>query len=165
MYHMRSNPPCFPDSSRGSIILISSTSGYFGSSGVASYISSKHDVTGVLRASQGAANQLDIRVNGIAPFYTPTHMTSGYSALWSKSSVPGNTVDDLAQAITQTAMDSSRSGKCFLVALGKMIELEIFYNAMVPEWVGSDVAELMNSAGRFMKDIGGYKLPQERPKL
>jgi len=116
MYHMRSNPPCFPDSSRGSIILISSTSGYFGSSGVASYISSKHGVTGVLRASQGAANQLGIRVNGIAPFYTPTHMTSGYSALWSKSSVPGNTVDDLAQAIAQTAMDSSRRGKCFLVS-------------------------------------------------
>ncbi|KAF7544841.1 hypothetical protein G7046_g9701 [Stylonectria norvegica] len=50
VFHMKDNTP---DASgwRGSVVLVSSTSGYFGGTEVVSYISSKHGVIGLLRAS------------------------------------------------------------------------------------------------------------------
>ena len=70
MHSMSSNPKD-SDGARGSIILVASTSGYFGGTGVVSYIATKHGVVGAARASQRKANELDIRVNVIAPFFTP----------------------------------------------------------------------------------------------
>lgn len=69
-----------------------------------------------MRAAQGISKSLGIRVNGIAPFYTPTHITSGYSEQWSRSQLPANTLDNVAQAIAQAATDSTKAGKCFLVS-------------------------------------------------
>ncbi|KAJ3455253.1 hypothetical protein MRS44_013853 [Fusarium solani] len=48
--------------SRGSIVFVISTSGYFGSTGNAAYISSKHGVVGLMRASLRRAASLGITI-------------------------------------------------------------------------------------------------------
>ena len=56
--HSMSKNDVGTDGARGSIILIASTSGYFGGTGVVSYISSKHGVVGVMRSSQRRGERL-----------------------------------------------------------------------------------------------------------
>lgn len=113
---MKSNP-VDADGARGSIILIASTSGYFGGTGVVSYISSKHGVVGLCRSSQRVANQYKIRVNVVAPFFTPTYITGGYSDAWKERGLPANTVEDVATAIVQTSIDSQYKGHSVMVRL------------------------------------------------
>ena len=98
-------------------MLVSSTSGYFGGTEVVSYISSKHGVIGLLRSSHGPAGRLGIRVNAVAPFITPTHITAGYSDTWKAEGLPINTPDNVARGITHMALDTSLQGKCGLVSL------------------------------------------------
>jgi NAD(P)-dependent dehydrogenase (short-subunit alcohol dehydrogenase family) len=113
---MKSNPTD-ADNARGSIVLIASTSGYFGGTGVVSYIASKHGVVGLARASQKKANKLGVRVNVVAPFFTPTHITAGYSEKWKESGLPANTVHDVANAVVSTSMDPKQKGHSMLVSL------------------------------------------------
>lgn len=113
---MKSNPPGV-DGARGSIILIASTSGYFGGTGVVSYIASKHGVVGLCRASQQVAKKLEIRVNVVAPFFTPTYITGSYSDKWKERGLPANTVEDVATAIVQTSIESERKGHSIMVRL------------------------------------------------
>lgn len=115
MHLMSSNTPD-SDGAKGSVILVASTSGYFGGTGVVSYISSKHGVVGLARASQRKANELGVRVNVIAPFFTPTHITKGYSEEWAKRGLPANTVQDVAKAIVDTSMSPERKGHSLLVS-------------------------------------------------
>ena len=115
MHSMKSNPPD-SDGARGSIILIASTSGYFGGTGVVSYISSKHGVVGLCRSSQRVANQLQVRVNVIAPFFTPTYITGGYSEKWKERGLPANTVEDVAAAIVHTSIEPDRKGHSIMVS-------------------------------------------------
>jgi NAD(P)-dependent dehydrogenase (short-subunit alcohol dehydrogenase family) len=105
------------DGSKGSIVLIASTSGYFGGTGVVSYISSKHGVVGLARASQRRANEIGVRVNVVAPFFTPTYMTAGYSEEWRDRGLPANTVEDVANAIVQTSLDPQRKGHSMMVSI------------------------------------------------
>lgn len=115
MHSMRSNEPD-ADGSRGSVVLIASTSGYFGGTGVVSYISSKHGVVGLCRSSQRVANQLQIRVNVVAPFFTPTYITTGYSEKWKERGLPANTVEDVAAAIVETSTNPERKGHSIMVS-------------------------------------------------
>jgi NAD(P)-dependent dehydrogenase (short-subunit alcohol dehydrogenase family) len=115
MHSMTMNP-LDSDGYKGSIVLIASTSGYFGGTGVVSYISSKHGVVGLARASQGRANELGVRVNVVAPFFTPTYITTGYSEEWKKRGLPANTLDDVAKAIVETSMDPQRKGHSVMVS-------------------------------------------------
>jgi NAD(P)-dependent dehydrogenase (short-subunit alcohol dehydrogenase family) len=103
------------DDSRGSVVLIASTSGYFGGTGVVSYISSKHGVVGLARASQRKATELNVRINVVAPFFTPTYITTGYSDEWKKRGLPANTVEDVAKAIVDTSMAPERRGHSLMV--------------------------------------------------
>jgi NAD(P)-dependent dehydrogenase (short-subunit alcohol dehydrogenase family) len=119
---MASNAPDL-DGARGSIVLIASTSGYFGGTGVVSYISSKHGVVGLARASQRKANELDVRVNVVAPFFTPTYITTGYSEEWKKRGLPANTVEDVAKAVVETSMDPARKGHSVMVSVKADVEL------------------------------------------
>jgi NAD(P)-dependent dehydrogenase (short-subunit alcohol dehydrogenase family) len=105
------------DGSKGSIVLIASTSGYFGGTGVVSYISSKHGVVGLARASQRKANELGIRVNVVAPFFTPTYITVGYSDEWKKRGLPANTVEDVAKTIVEMSIASERKGHSLMVRI------------------------------------------------
>lgn len=116
MFHMRSNP-LDQDGSRGSIVLVSSTSGFFGGTAVVSYIASKHGVVGLLRASQTAAKKYGVRVNGVAPFITPTFITEGYATLYEGRGLPLNKPEDVALAIVRTSTDVQNEGRCFLVLI------------------------------------------------
>src|SRR2546429_325798 len=116
MHSMKFNP-LDADDARGSIILIASTSGYFGGTGVVSYIASKHGVVGLCRASQRIANQHNVRVNVVAPFFTPTYITGGYSEEWKKRGLPANTVEDVADAIVAASANPDRKGHSVMVSL------------------------------------------------
>jgi len=104
-----------PDGSRGSIVLVISTSGYVGGTGVAAYISSKHGITGLLRASQLEARKHNVRVNAVAPFVTVTGMAGGFAQRWVDSGLPSNTTQQVAQVIATISEDPDRRGACYLV--------------------------------------------------
>jgi len=106
MHHMRA--------SGGTVVLVASTSGYFGGTGVAAYISSKHAVIGLLRSSQATAIKNNIRVNAVAPFFTPTHITSSYAEKWKEAGLEANTPDGVAAVIMQASLEK-KSGMCILV--------------------------------------------------
>ncbi|GLI73794.1 hypothetical protein PoHVEF18_002023 [Penicillium ochrochloron] len=98
-----------------SIVLVGSTSSYFGGTGVTAYVASKHGVLGLLRASQSTARDLGVRVNGIAPFLTPTHITAGFAQRWKDQGLEENTPERVAEAIALVALDETRKGDCVLV--------------------------------------------------
>ncbi|UPX12876.1 uncharacterized protein EKO05_0003411 [Ascochyta rabiei] len=162
MHAMSSNTPD-SDGSRGSVVLIASTSGYFGGTGVVSYISSKHGVVGLARAAQRKANELGVRVNVVAPFFTPTYITTGYSEQWKERGLPANTVEDVADAIVATSMDPLRKGHSVMVAGSVVREIETARIALTKEWLGEEIAEIMVQGGKFFDDMGGYTLPKARP--
>ncbi|KAL1600736.1 hypothetical protein SLS60_007124 [Paraconiothyrium brasiliense] len=161
MHSMKSNP-LDPDGARGSIILTASTSGYFGGTGVLSYIATKHGVVGAARASQRKAKELGVRVNVIAPFFTPTYITGRYSEEWKKRGLPANTVEDVANAVVSTSTDPARKGYHVMVAGAFIKEIETPRTAMMEEWLGEDIAEVMVKGGQFFDDIGGYPMPKPR---
>ena len=101
---------------QGSVVLIASTSGYFGGTGVAAYVASKHGTVGLLRAAQLEARKRNIRVNGIAPFVTPTAITAEYSQRWKDKGMEANTPDGVAEVIAHTAADTTLHGSCILVS-------------------------------------------------
>ena len=117
LFHMKDNHPCFPDGSRGSIVLVISTSGYFGATGVAGYITSKHAITGLLRGSQVAGEKYSIRINAVAPFMTPTAMVENFAHEWRTRGFPVNRPEAVAEIIAILAMDWAQSGACYLVSL------------------------------------------------
>lgn len=112
---MRNNKSRLQDGSKGSIVLISSTSGYFGSTGVAGYVSSKHGVTGLLRASQSHCDRYDVRLNGIAPFFTPSKMSGGFSKAWTDKGLEQNTPRGLSEVVLKVSTDPAQRGACYLV--------------------------------------------------
>jgi NAD(P)-dependent dehydrogenase (short-subunit alcohol dehydrogenase family) len=140
MYYMGSNPPKSIGDSRGSVVLVSSTSGYFGGTAVVSYISSKHGITGLLRASQKAAKEADIRVNAVAPFFTPTHITSSYANAWREAGLPENKTTDVAAAIAQTATSSNSRGRCCLVGPISPLFCAYFADKFDSRWLESSCA-------------------------
>ncbi|OAL38857.1 hypothetical protein AYO20_02063 [Fonsecaea nubica] len=145
----------------GSIILIASTSGYFGSTGVAAYIASKHGVVGLLRAAQVEAKKRgNIRVNGVAPAFTPTAITAEYSQRWKETGLESNTVQDVAGVIAQTAVDARLKGACVLVAGKYRREMEQTRAAFAKDWIGEDLAGVLSSGAKFFEAIGGYPLPK-----
>lgn len=117
LFHMKDNHPCFPDGSRGSIVLVISTSGYFGATGVAGYITSKHAITGLLRGSQVAGEKYSIRINAVAPFMTPTAMVENFAHEWRTREFPVNRPEAVAEIIAILAMDWAQRGACYLVSL------------------------------------------------
>ncbi|RAH39967.1 dehydrogenase with different specificitie [Aspergillus brunneoviolaceus CBS 621.78] len=155
MHHMRNKHHL----SR-SIVLLASTSGYFGGTGVAAYVASKHGSVGLLRASQTTAQQYGIRINAVAPFFTPTRITAGFSEQWLEAGLEANTPQRVADMIGQVAMDSSRKGSCVLVAGNYLREMESTRTRMLAPWLGEDVANFMTTAMQFFQEIGGYVLPK-----
>jgi NAD(P)-dependent dehydrogenase (short-subunit alcohol dehydrogenase family) len=119
MHFMRSNAVSEVDGSRGSIVLVTSTSGYFGTTGNAAYIAAKHGVVGLLRASQKLASHKHIRVNGISPSFTPTFLTAGFGDSVQKAGLETNTPEMVAAAIAYAALDTERRGTCCLVSIGQ----------------------------------------------
>ncbi|CAK7274527.1 hypothetical protein SEPCBS119000_006218 [Sporothrix epigloea] len=146
----------------GSILLVASTSGYFGGTGVAAYITSKHGVIGLLRSCQAAAKQNGVRLNAVAPFFTPTHITANFADAWAAAGLEGNTADDVARVVLQQALNPAMSGSCVLACGSMRRELEGPRAAFVEQWMGSDVTKLMGEAGKLFAKLGGYPLPKAR---
>ncbi|KAH8892588.1 dehydrogenase with different specificitie, partial [Thozetella sp. PMI_491] len=146
----------------GSVVMVASTSGYLGGTGVSAYVASKHGVVGLLRSTKGAAQKLGIRVNAIAPFFTPTHITGSYSEQWKASGMEANTPEGVAAVIVHTALDASKHGTCTLAAGNLRRELENTRQQLLPTWMGEDVVGLMETAGKFFESLGGYPLPKKQ---
>lgn len=108
MHHMRA---C-----GGSVVMLASTSGYFGGTGVAAYVTSKHGVVGLMRSCQATAEKHGIRVNAVAPFFTPTHITASYAQNWKDAGLEANTPEGVAAVIMQTSLGEG-SGRCTLVCV------------------------------------------------
>ena len=115
MHHMKQQEPLPGSRHKGSVMLIASTSGYFGGSGVMAYVASKHGVVGLLRACQRTAAKNLVRVNAIAPYFTPTHMVGSFSEEWVKQGLPANTTLDVATAVATTALNEDLAGNTMLV--------------------------------------------------
>ncbi len=127
-----------------------------------SYVSSKHGIMGLLRSSQKAAAKNGVRVNAVAPFFTPTHITSSYSTKWREAGLLENTASDVAFAIAQTAINDSFKGRCCLAAGKIMKEAEGPREKLIPEWFGNDIVEQMSKGGQLFDELGGYPLPPPR---
>ncbi|KXJ90095.1 3-hydroxyacyl-CoA dehydrogenase type-2 [Microdochium bolleyi] len=161
LHYISQNQPASPENpDRGSIVLVSSTSGYFGTTGNAAYIASKHGTVGLLRASQAKATSLGIRINSIAPNYTPTYITAGFDRNSIKEAgLEVNTPEMVGTAIMYAAVDPERRGTCCLVAGQFLRELELTQKSFVSSWLGEDLAGAMARFGKFLAETGGYKLP------
>ncbi|KAJ5082257.1 hypothetical protein N7532_011300 [Penicillium argentinense] len=160
LFHMTKNPDVSHDTPK-SILLVGSTSSYFGGTGVTAYVASKHGILGLLRASQSEARELGVRINAVAPFFTPTYVTAGFAAQWRESGLEENTPELVAETIALVSLDEGRSGECVLVAGRYLRELEGSRMRLLPDWVGEDVANFMARAMRFFVSIGGYVLPKK----
>ncbi|KAJ5803684.1 uncharacterized protein N7503_006134 [Penicillium pulvis] len=153
MHHMKSSST--PDDILPSIILVASTSGYMGGTGVSAYVSSKHGVIGLLRGSQPAAQRYGISVKAIAPFFTPTRMTAGFAERWRNVGLEENTPEMVGSVIAQSALDDTKSGSCILIAGGFLRELEFTRTDMMSKWLGQDLVDFMRKAFQFITSIGG----------
>lgn len=98
-------------------MIIASPSSYFGGTGVISYVTSKHGVIGLLRSCQRVAGLIGVRVNAVAPAFTPTSITSSFAADWAKNGLPQNSTQDVAEAILDTAMNVEFRGRCIIVSI------------------------------------------------
>jgi NAD(P)-dependent dehydrogenase (short-subunit alcohol dehydrogenase family) len=112
MHYMKSSTK--PPGGKKSIVLVVSTSGYFGNTAVSGYVSSKHGIIGLLRSSQVAAKQNGVSITGIAPFFTPTNITSKVAERWKANGLESNTPEQMGMAIAQSSVEAS-SGSCTLV--------------------------------------------------
>ncbi|KAG4421707.1 hypothetical protein IFR04_005207 [Cadophora malorum] len=160
LHHMKENKERFADKSRGSIVLVISTSGYFGGTGVTAYVASKHAIAGLLRGSQLAAAKHGVRVNAVAPFVTPTNMAGGFAAQWAAKGFPSNTTEQVATVIATMSQDPERKGACYLTCGPIIREMEGTQKALLAQWLGQDVSDLMAAAGSFFSSLGGYPLPK-----
>ncbi|KAF4948988.1 hypothetical protein FGADI_9273 [Fusarium gaditjirri] len=160
LYHMRHNRPTSPDGPRGSVVLVTSTSGYFGTTGVGAYITSKHGLTGLLRASQQVARGLGIGVNAVAPFFTPTPTFEELAGKWKDSGLKSNTPGDVAEAIALTCTQN-KTGKCHMVVGRKSVEVEDSRSLLLEKWLGRETTGLLQSAGKLF-EANGYPLPKRR---
>ncbi|KAF7548412.1 hypothetical protein G7Z17_g7070 [Cylindrodendrum hubeiense] len=161
VFHMKDNPPD-EDGWRGSVVLVSSTSGYFGGTEVVSYVSSKHGVMGLLRSSHIPAQRLGIRVNSVAPFLTPTFITEGYSAAWKAEGLPTNTPEDVAKGLMHMSLDKRMQGKCCLIVGGICREVEGPLADSSFSWTGEAISDTFVNAQAFFRKLGGYPLPGQR---
>lgn len=114
LHYMQHNQVTSSSGLRGSVVLVTSTSGYFGSTGVGAYIASKHGITGLLRAAQQVGRELGIRINAVAPFFTPTPTFKALAEKWKHSGLKSNTLECVSMAIS-LACTRDETGKCYMV--------------------------------------------------
>ncbi|KAH1509372.1 hypothetical protein KXX06_007270 [Aspergillus fumigatus] len=162
IFSMKGNQPCYPDGSRGAVVLVSSISGYFGGTGVSGYITSKHAVTGMLRGSQLVASQDDIRVNAVAPFVTPTAMAGGFSEAWQAKGLPINTTEGVATVVLTLAVNPAEKGSCYIVSGPILREVEHTQKLLLTEWLGEDLTRVFRDANEFFESQGGVSIAKVR---
>ncbi|KAL4745748.1 hypothetical protein BDW72DRAFT_207932 [Aspergillus terricola var. indicus] len=144
---------------RKSIVLVASTSGYFGGTGVSAYVSSKHAIIGLLRSSHIAASQNGVTVTAVAPFFTYTRITAKAGARWQADGLKPNTTEDVGMAIALSSLEGT-SGSCTLVAGPHRREMEASRSAVMPQWLGDETHSFFQNAFRIISSSGGYNLPK-----
>ncbi|CAI7630491.1 unnamed protein product [Penicillium glandicola] len=159
LHYMQHNQSTSASGMRGSVVLVTSTSGYFGSTGVGAYIASKHGITGLLRAAQQVGRELGIRINGVAPFFTPTPTFKALAEKWKHSGLKSNRLEDVATAIALTCTRDD-TGKCYMIAGQMSVEVEDSRESLLPQWLGHETAELLQSAGKIFES-DTYPLPRK----
>ncbi|KAJ5457724.1 Short-chain dehydrogenase/reductase SDR [Penicillium sp. IBT 31633x] len=112
-------------------------------------------------SSGNVARAHGVRVNAVAPFLTPTHITAGFARQWDEAGLEKNSPEAVARAVALVALDGGRQGNCVLVAGKYLRELEEVREKLLPRWLGKDLAEFMRQAMRFFVSIGGYVLPRK----
>ncbi|QQK46992.1 Short chain dehydrogenase/reductase, putative [Penicillium digitatum] len=157
LYYMQHNRVTSASGRRGSVVLVTSTSGYFGSTGVGAYIASKHGITGLLRAAQQVGRELGIGINGVAPFFTPTPTFKAVAEKWKHSGLKPNILEGVATAIS-LACTRDETGKCYMVAGQVSVEVEDSRKLILPQWLGKETAEVLQSASKLFEN-GSYPLP------
>ncbi|KAL2815282.1 hypothetical protein BDW59DRAFT_16627 [Aspergillus cavernicola] len=156
MHHMK--PYAREIRAHKSIVLVSSTSGYFGGTGVSAYVSSKHAIVGLLRSSQVAAKKYGIAITGIAPFFTTTNITAKAGERWQADGLTPNTPEDVGLAIARSSVEGL-SGTSTLVAGPFRKEMEGSRTEVMPQWLGQDIVDFFQNAFRIISGSGGYNLP------
>ncbi|KAM0275916.1 hypothetical protein ACHAQH_007258 [Verticillium albo-atrum] len=159
LHYMQKNSPSI-DGFKGSIVLVASISGYFGSTGNAAYVASKHGVIGLLRASLEKSASMGVRVNAVTPGYTPTGITKEFGNIITDADLDANTPDTVATAIAYAVTDPSRHGTSCLVMGDHLHEIEYSRTSVMQSWLGQDVVTALSRFGAFVKAIGGYRLPK-----
>ncbi|KGO77892.1 Short-chain dehydrogenase/reductase SDR [Penicillium italicum] len=159
LHHMQHNQVTSASGQRGNVVLVTSTSGYFGSTGVGAYIASKHGIVGLLRAAQQAGRELGIRINGVAPFFTPTPTFKALAEKWKHSGLKSNTLEGVATAIS-LACTRDETGKCYMIAGQVSVEVEDSRKLLLSQWLGHGTAEMLKSASKLFEN-GSYPLPGE----
>ncbi|KJK61766.1 hypothetical protein P875_00086722 [Aspergillus parasiticus SU-1] len=112
-----------------------------------------------------AAKKYGISITAVAPFFTPTAITSGLSERWKAAGLDANTPEMVGKVILQSALDENNSGSCLLVAGKFLRELELTRGDLIPQWLGGDVKEFMDTAFNVIQETGGYALPKIRAKV
>ncbi|RSM16691.1 hypothetical protein CDV31_004463 [Fusarium ambrosium] len=161
LHYLGQNKPS-STGSRGSIVFVTSTSGYFGSTGNAAYISSKHGVVGLMRASLRRAASLGISLSSVAPCYTPTHLTAGFGQKITDAGLNANTPEGVALVAASLACDGTAHGLACLVWGSYKRELERTRQDLLISWLGDDLVDSMAKFGQVMDSMGGYPLPQNK---
>ncbi|RSM06179.1 hypothetical protein CEP52_005847 [Fusarium oligoseptatum] len=161
LHYLSQNEPS-ATGSRGSIVFVTSTSGYFGSTGNAAYISSKHGVVGLMRASLRRAASLGISLSSVAPCYTPTHLTAGFGQKITDAGLNANTPEGVASVAASLACDGTAHGLACLVWGSYKRELERTRQDLLISWLGDDLVDSMAKFGQVMDSMGGYPLPQNK---
>ncbi|OGM50903.1 short chain dehydrogenase/reductase [Aspergillus bombycis] len=112
-----------------------------------------------------AAKRYNISITAVAPFFTPTAITSGLTERWKAAGLEANTPEMVGKVIFGSALDDNNSGSCLLVAGKFLRELELTRSNLIPEWLGGDVKEFMDRAFNVIQETGGYQLPKIRAKV
>ncbi|KAL4938443.1 hypothetical protein BDV06DRAFT_231854 [Aspergillus oleicola] len=162
MHYMQSTPG--KTSSRKSIVLVASTSGYMGSTGVSAYVSSKHAIIGLLRSSHKTAEKLGITITGVAPFFTYTNITAKAGKQWQADGLRPNTTEDVGVEIVRASV-GGMGGGCALIAGPFRREMELTRAEVMPQWLGRDIFDFFQSAFKIISSSGGYNLPRATSKL
>lgn len=99
-----------------------------------------------MRGSQATAAKYNIRVNALAPFFTPTHMMASFTEKWKEAGLEANTTEGVAEVVAHTSLDE-RSGRCILVtvALYLLSKLNDFF--MLTPFLVLGLWELLARAG------------------
>ncbi|KAL4804584.1 hypothetical protein BDV18DRAFT_165968 [Aspergillus unguis] len=161
--HYMKTPPNTPRS-RKSVVLVASTSGYFGGTGVSAYVSSKHAIIGLLRSSHATAAKYGVTITGVAPFFTYTNITAKAGKQWQADGLTPNTTEDVGTAIALSSVEGE-SGNCILVAGPHRKEMEASRSAVMPQWIGQDIVDFFGNAFRIISSSGGYNLPKAGSKI
>lgn len=161
MHYMKSSTN--NSAGRKSVVLVASTSGYFGGTGVSAYVSSKHAIIGLLRSSHATAKQHGITVTGIAPFFTYTNITAKAGTQWQADGLKPNTTDDVGLAIAQNSVEGA-SGSCTLVAGPHRKEMEGSRSEIMPQWLGQGIFDFFQNAFKIISSSGGYNLPSNNSR-